>query len=149
MTKDIVKGYDNEIILRIKNENGSYFNLASHDPDRERDLLGIRIYLFSKFRDVVMRFGMDIDGDEWNVLPNLGRITNEDSDKGIISIKVLSDDTDLFYDGPYYLRGTLIFEDVNFPDNYHNAINDELLHCGYVIGENVGVGSETSNTEES
>ena len=137
MTKDLVKGYDNHIILRIKYTDGSYYNLAPDDPNRGKQLRGIRVFLFNKFRIVVLKFGIDIYGDEWRTRNEYERITKVDEAKGLIGLRLNSIYMmPLLEEGPWFLRATLVYDDVNYSGGERKAIPNELLHGGYVIGEN-------------
>lgn len=136
MTQDIVKGHDSELIFRIKEYNSG--KPVKINSGFEYTLLGIRIFLFSKYRDVVHKYGVDIDGNTWNTVSGYEKITLEDADNSIISIKVTANQSLNFYDGPYYVRGRLVFDVGGMPNNtFYQAVPSDLLHCGTVVGGNV------------
>jgi len=145
MIKNIVRGHDNELIFRIKQlHTGKVVDL---DSDLGYPLTGVRIFLYNKFRQVQLKYAVDIVNSAWSNVTGFNQIYPEKKDKGIVSIKVSRADIKDMSAGPYYVRSILIFERSGFPSGLeYRSVPNELFYAGQVVGENEFDNQESETT---
>lgn len=128
MTKDIYKGSDDVLKLRVrKGDAGGVIELVYNSDSFIYPLRSLYIYLYDIDGNIIQSHGIQFYNGGSGVIEGYEPIILEDSGTGLVSLYLSSEDTLTWSSGPYLINGKIGLEIAGFNEGFIKMFNNPVL----------------------